>query len=682
MKNEYGSKYEVSAPHSSVKREIFQSSAVLALIIVAVFGLFLSVVLYYSEVSKARAVISRTNSSVALFIDSYFEIIKDTITVLEGDQEIRNAMSGDEKTRQRILNSYRLISKTNQNITYLYSGYQNGLMLINDYTPPERFNPTTRPWYQAAMAAKPEISIGVPYQEVKTNEWLISTGRALQQPDGHYGGVVAIDCSMGQIIRLLARHDDYQTEYSFVMDRSGKIIMHPDQSLVGKLLQDTKEAFQQDNKGYVSAKSNSFIQYSRIASTGWTVVTVVEKREIIRPIVSQVVLLVGLSGLIAVVLGSVQSVQLSRRLSRPLVELDRKLKAVIAGGDLAADEYIYPNNEIGVMAREIGRLAEKEINAKSRELQASKDIYKAILIASPDNIVIADLAGQVIMVSEIATTMFGYSPGEELGMSIMDFIVPEDHQRVRDNMEKLVQGEKVSSSNEYRAIRKDRFCFDIEVNSALIRDQQGKPARMVLIARDITNRKKADLQIQQLVHQLEIERDQAQQNSLTDSMTGLYNRRFFDKVLWTEFSMHKRSGMQLSLIMIDVDHFKRYNDHYGHLEGDKCLQQIANTLKNVVERAHDIVARYGGEEFVIILPDTDRQGAIALAGLIGSSVQRLALPHATSGVSDFVTISLGVASAADHELSDAAELVELADQALYAAKKNGRNRYELATPAM
>jgi diguanylate cyclase (GGDEF)-like protein len=129
--------------------------------------------------------------------------------------------------------------------------------------------------------------------------------------------------------------------------------------------------------------------------------------------------------------------------------------------------------------------------------------------------------------------------------------------------------------------------------------------------------------------------------------------------------------------MIDVDHFKKYNDCYGHLAGDDCLRQIARTLKAVVERGPDIVARYGGEEFVVILPDTNSQGAVLLAGRIGEAVLRLALPHAQSDTSEFVTISLGVATAAEHVLTDGDQLVALADQALYQAKKNGRNRYEV-----
>ena len=647
----------------------------------AVFGFLLSTILYYSEISMARALINRTSQGIALFIDGYFTEIINTIAVLEDTKEIRDAMALDNDARQRILEGYRSISKANKNITYIYSGYKNGLMLINDWTPPAGFDPATRPWYQAAMAAKSGASIGLPYQEIKTKEWLVSTSRALKQPGGGYGGAVAVDCSIDQIIHLIAQHNEYKTEISFVMDRSGKIIMHPDQSLLGTSLPVIMNTPQQEGEGdltYRIGNAGYFAHYNRITSTGWTIVTVVEKKEILRPIILEVLSLVVMTCVIAVVLGFVQSILLSRRLSRPLVELGKKIKATIAGDEQDGDEYVYPDNEIGIMAREIGRLAAKELTAKTRELEASEELYKTILMASPDDITIADLSGNVIMISEAANIIFGYDPSEGPGMSVMDFIVPEDHERARANILKMLH-ENFPGPNEYRAVRKDRSCFDIEVKNSLIRDREGNPIRMVLIVRDITNRKKAEQQIQILVRQLEIERDLAQRNSLTDSLTGLSNRRFFDTVLQAEFSRYTRSDTQLSLILIDVDHFKNYNDNYGHLAGDDCLRHIARTLKEVVERGTDIVARYGGEEFVVILPGTDSLGAATLAGRIAESVRALALPHATSDTSGYVTISLGVASTADHILTDSSQLVALADQAMYQAKNNGRNRYVILT---
>lgn len=129
--------------------------------------------------------------------------------------------------------------------------------------------------------------------------------------------------------------------------------------------------------------------------------------------------------------------------------------------------------------------------------------------------------------------------------------------------------------------------------------------------------------------------------------------------------------------MVDVDYFEHYNDHYGHPAGDQCLQQIAHAIKTVIGRAPDIVARYGGEEFIVLLPDTDASGAAILAGRIGESVRRLVVPHTRSDISPIVTVSLGVSTAMDHVLTEGVQLIALADQTLYRAKKNGRNRYEV-----
>ncbi len=668
-----------TSPKSSVKRDIFQSSALLALIMVAVFSVFLATILYYSEISKAQAIINRTNRAVTFSLDAYFTEIINTIKVLNENKEVRDAMAlGDEK-RQRILDEYRSFSNANSHITYLYSGYKNGLMLINDYPLPAGFDPTNRPWYRAAMAIKPETSIGLPYRDITTREWLVATSRALKNSEGEYVGVVSIDCSFDQISQLIAQPEEYKTEYSFVMDHSGNMVIHPDPSLVGMSLQDLAESIRSSSHGdftYMVNNVERLAHYNQVASTGWTVVTLVNKSEILRPILTKLSLLVALIGFMSVLLGFVQGVTLSRRLSRPLVELGRKIKASIAGEAQDAAQYLYPNNEIGLMAQEIGQLAEKALIAKNRELQDSEGIYKTILMASPDDITITDLAGHILIFSDAAPDMFGYPPEEGVGMSIFDFLHPEDHLRARANILKLLQ-DNHTGPNEYRAIRKDGSCFDIEVKNALIRDQQGNPYRMVLIARDITSRKRTEQQIQQLVHQLEFERNLAQRNSLTDSLTGLPNRRFFDNALRAEFSRHQRSGAQLSLIMLDVDHFKKFNDHYGHPAGDDCLRQIAQTLQAVVKREADIIARYGGEEFVVILADTNLQGALALAARIAEAVSNLKFPHAKSDVSEFVTVSLGIATAADHVLNHGDQLVSLADQAMYRAKMNGRNRCEV-----
>ncbi|WP_075259514.1 diguanylate cyclase [Herbaspirillum camelliae] len=161
--------------------------------------------------------------------------------------------------------------------------------------------------------------------------------------------------------------------------------------------------------------------------------------------------------------------------------------------------------------------------------------------------------------------------------------------------------------------------------------------------------------------------------AVTDSLTGLFNRRKFDSELTEKWELCKRSGQPMSLLLIDIDHFKKYNDYYGHQAGDHCLAEVAHTIRANFHRSYDCVARYGGEEFACILPMTGREQALKQAQEVCHSVARLQLPHARSEASAWVSLSIGVATmiAADYNASPVA-LLALADKNLYAAKANGR----------
>ena len=170
-----------------------------------------------------------------------------------------------------------------------------------------------------------------------------------------------------------------------------------------------------------------------------------------------------------------------------------------------------------------------------------------------------------------------------------------------------------------------------------------------------------------------------EQRSVTDALTGLYNRRMFEETMKKEWERCKRYSITLSVIMMDVDHFKPYNDFYGHQTGDQCLQQIGALLMRTLRFASDIVARYGGEEFIVVLPYTDNAKAAALAERIRCEVERLEIRHEVSKVSNYVTVSLGVATTVPAEENSAEDLVYAADMALYEAKEQNRNRIVAVT---
>lgn len=162
--------------------------------------------------------------------------------------------------------------------------------------------------------------------------------------------------------------------------------------------------------------------------------------------------------------------------------------------------------------------------------------------------------------------------------------------------------------------------------------------------------------------------------SYVDELTGLFNRRYLDELLRKEWRCAFRTGEILSVLLIDIDFFKDYNDFYGHLEGDVCLQKVATVLKNSVLRSSDIVTRYGGEEFIIILPATSQNGAIKVAKRLQEKLALLQIAHQRSNVSEYVTVSVGSASVIAKDFIDEKGILEMADFALYQAKNQGRNR--------
>ncbi|MCX7150687.1 MAG: bacteriohemerythrin [Rhodocyclales bacterium] len=162
--------------------------------------------------------------------------------------------------------------------------------------------------------------------------------------------------------------------------------------------------------------------------------------------------------------------------------------------------------------------------------------------------------------------------------------------------------------------------------------------------------------------------------SNSDGLLGIANRRYFDARLDEEWRRAVREHQSLSLLMIDVDYFKRYNDTYGHQEGDRCLQSVVQAALSAFKRPGDLLARYGGEELVVILPNTELNGAILVAQAIQHELAALHIPHADSAVADVVTVSIGAATMRPDQQKTSAMLVAVADRGLYSAKESGRNR--------
>lgn len=192
-------------------------------------------------------------------------------------------------------------------------------------------------------------------------------------------------------------------------------------------------------------------------------------------------------------------------------------------------------------------------------------------------------------------------------------------------------------------------------------------------------REEAFRKLHVLQKELEIRNAELQRLSSVDGLTGIANRRHFDERLDQEFKRALRENLELSLILIDVDFFKPFNDNYGHQMGDDCLRAVAAALAGALHRPGDFVARYGGEEFVVVLPGTDAKGAMVTAEALRTAVESKNVKHEFSKAAKHVTISLGIASTTPRQGMLPKMLIVAADSALYEAKEGGRNRYKVAT---
>jgi diguanylate cyclase (GGDEF)-like protein/PAS domain S-box-containing protein len=206
----------------------------------------------------------------------------------------------------------------------------------------------------------------------------------------------------------------------------------------------------------------------------------------------------------------------------------------------------------------------------------------------------------------------------------------------------------------------------LERYTTSLRGEAGQYLGRAWFFSDITERKRAEQQLQEAYRAVEA-------LAITDALTGLANRRRFDQCIASEWRRGVREQKPLSFLLLDVDLFKTYNDAYGHLRGDDCLKQIAESAQNVVARPGDLVARFGGEEFAVILPNTGNDGAVQMAGEICSALRARKLPH-RNNPTGFMTVSVGCATMVPGAAQSAVALIELADEALYKAKRDGRNQ--------
>lgn len=294
-------------------------------------------------------------------------------------------------------------------------------------------------------------------------------------------------------------------------------------------------------------------------------------------------------------------------------------------------------------------------------VEAREADFRLLAEASSDLVSRIGLDGRLIYVSPSASRVVGWSAAELTGTQALSGINPEDKPTVDATVEALRRGERAEAKLTYRTRHRTKGEIWVESSLNVTRDPEtGEIDGVVAVSRDMTERKELETQLAML--------------ATRDGLTGIANRRCFDEAFETEWLRCQREGEPVSLLLIDVDHFKKFNDGYGHQSGDECLRRVAAAIALVACRPADIAARYGGEEFALLMPKTDPAGCARIGERARLAIQDLGLAHRGNPPRNVVTVSIGCATVYPSPATpDRSTLIEAADMALYAAKGAGRN---------
>jgi len=297
-------------------------------------------------------------------------------------------------------------------------------------------------------------------------------------------------------------------------------------------------------------------------------------------------------------------------------------------------------------------------------LKKHQIIYSAILDASIDPILMISKEGIIETASKNIVKTFGWNAEEIIGKKFDSLLTHKYKDKYNDIITKhdhILDSALVGSTQEAACVNRMHREFPCEISLNYIEISELKENFFTAVLRDISIRKSYEQKMGWL--------------SAHDDLTQIYNRRYFNIQIDKEWRRMLRSQEPLALIILDIDHFKSYNDSLGHQIGDQCLLKIASCLEESIRRAGDIVARYGGEEFVLLLPATNLEGAQTISENIQRCISNKNIPHPNSNTSKKVTVSIGIAAMIPLRGCSYERLIRFADQALYTAKQNGRNKF-------
>ncbi|MDA9527611.1 diguanylate cyclase [Bradyrhizobium sp. CCBAU 25338] len=476
------------------------------------------------------------------------------------------------------------------------------------------------------LSPKREAHVGSPVKSLLDGEWVVPLSRRFNKQDGSFGGVVLATISSRYLSHFYEQFEIGRNS-SVTLTHGGGMILARDpgnDKFVGRSFADTpffREPSLQRPSGAYHFKSPldgaervSF--FNRSSRFPLLLVATVDRDELLAP-------------------------WRAAAISRMLYVLALVMLIAVIGGVLVRQ--LHRGQRMAVA------LAEKEAH------------FRLLAEGSSDMVTRVGLDERLRYVSPSSVRIVGWRPNQLIGTPALAGINPEDLPEVQAIVDAIKRGEKEEARFTYRNAHRQNGEVWLESTMRVTRKGNGIVDGVVAISRDITEQKRLETRLETL--------------AIEDSLTGLANRRRFDERLKEEWARAYRDRSSLALLMIDVDHFKAYNDEYGHPAGDACLRLVAKIIAAETQRAGDLAARYGGEEFAVLLLNIDTAGCARIGERIRSAIHGAGLVHSTNLAAGCVTASVGGATCrpALERTAGVASLVEAADRALYAAKDAGRD---------
>ncbi|MGK6314126.1 diguanylate cyclase [Neorhizobium sp. DT-125] len=613
-------------------RAAISRSAVTTAVVMFGFCAFIAL-LSWAEYSHWRAQVARVETSLEQTAEAITQHADDTIemswlSLASLISEIRDEQNHPEAPQKikAVIALQMKASPTLDTLSYIDAAGQ--MIATSADGPAATMNYADRDYFQFHKSSPFRLPVlGKPIKSRLSQEWVLPISQRVILPDGTFGGVVVSTIRVNHFVNFF-RNFDVGSGGSFLLARGDGIIL-------------ARGPMQETLLGSNIASHDLFTHYLKSMTVG---------AYRYRSPVDETIRIGGFyqsdrTGIVVLAAASEQEVFLTWAKT---AEVRWFYAAVLMA--------------VTILAALIWRHQLKLRRESETQLAAREAEFRLLAESSSDVISRFDVRGIREYVSPSSKQILGIEPARLVGRSVFAGMTKDTEETVREAAERLRNG---STQEKFTTKHTKPDGEEVWLETALSKlpaHEKAAEARVVAITRDVTQHKKRQDQLDALAN--------------TDELTKLANRRLFNTRFEEMMLRTRRNGTPFSLLLIDADHFKLFNDTYGHAAGDECLRQIATVIRNCVGRPADVAARYGGEEFAVLLADTDIQGAWSVAERVRLQVRALALSHERNPPSHKVTVSIGAATLPPEAPADITThaLFSVADAALYRAKNSGRNQ--------